>query len=585
MLDAGATDTFSAWRTVAFARRRFLALLGAGAAGAALTPHTASPSRHLDEAEDLAATARLLGLPFREEHCEQAERSTAAQRRVLDRLREIEVAWDESPSFTFDPLAFVPIEERRDADGAPLGSPTRRPARPLAADVDVDLAYATIDQLGRALRDGSTTSRRLVEIALARLEQHDATLHCVVTLLREEALAAADRADDELRRGEDRGPLHGIPFGAKDLFAWPGAPTTFGAAPLRDQNLGDARAVVLARLADAGAVLVAKLSLGALAMGDVWFGGTTRNPWNPERGSSGSSAGSAAAVAAGLLPFALGTETNGSILSPATRCGVTALRPTFGQVPRAGAMPLVFTMDKVGVLARAAQDAALVHRVLAGPDPRDPCSGTRPLAFAWPAAADEAPSVAFSELEVAVLREPEDAATTRFVDWLRERGARVAAFTPPDELDRVPIGTLVQAVLLTEASAACDGLLFSGGYDALTRQDDGAWPNLLRTARIVPAADYLHAMRARTGLVRGMARAFARADVVVGAGRGNGLLTPTNFTGQPALVLPAGDGAEGSTPPVVTLFGRLDQDALLLAIGAAWQSDTDFHLERPRGYA
>ncbi len=311
-------------------RRDFLLGLGATplVAGARLA------STPPDTAGDLEAGLRLLDLQFTAAEREQAVARVENQRGTYASLRQQPIPFELPPCAHFDPW---PTGVTRPApDGVhPVVIPDDVPA----PNGDPDLAFATILELASWLRRGLVTSRRLTELALARLQRFDTDLFCVVTLLREPALARADELDRELAAGTDRGPLHGIPYGAKDLFAWPGAPTTFGAAPFKD-HIWNATATPLQRLHDAGAVLVAKLSLGALAMGDLWHGGRTRNPWNPEQGSSGSSAGSAAAVAAGLLPFALGTETLGSILSPCRQCGVAGLRPTFGAVSRHGAMPL-----------------------------------------------------------------------------------------------------------------------------------------------------------------------------------------------------------------------------------------------------
>ncbi|MGK0352959.1 MAG: hypothetical protein ACJAYX_003648, partial [Planctomycetota bacterium] len=339
-------------------RRTFL--LAAGAVPAAIALSKA------DDPSDMAAFARLAGLEFTEKERAQADEQLDSLRADYRKLRQQKIDFEMSPSTHFDPHPM----------GVQRAPATARRTIEIPMDVampgtDHDLAFATVLELASLLRQGKVTSRGLTELCLARLQRFDADLFCVINLLREQALAQADQRDQELAAGTDRGPLHGIPYGAKDLFAWPNVPTTFGAAPYQDQ-IWNIKATPLQRLEDAGAVLCAKLSLGALAMGDLWYGGRTRNPFNPEQGSSGSSAGSASSVAAGLLPFALGTETLGSIVSPCSRCGVGGLRPTFGAVSRYGAMPLSWTMDKVGAITRSAIDAGIVFDAMRGADGKDP---------------------------------------------------------------------------------------------------------------------------------------------------------------------------------------------------------------------
>ncbi|MCA8955825.1 MAG: amidase [Planctomycetes bacterium] len=542
-------------------RRALLGGLAASSAGTLLPAFgrgVASSPSIVGDPEDLAAAQRLIGLDFTAAQLAQAGGSVARQRSGFAAMRQHAVDWWTTPAFHFDPLppgALPPPAGPHPNYTAQPGNASTKPG---------DLAYASIPQLAGLLRQRTVTSRQLTELCIARLRRHDPQLLCVVTLLERQALAAADRADQEIAAGRIRGLLHGIPYGAKDLFAWPGAPTTFGAAPFKGQVLG-AKATVLERLERAGAVLVAKLSLGALAMGDVWFGGRTRNPWNPAQGSSGSSAGPAAAVAAGLLPFALGSETCGSIVSPCQRCGVAGLRPSFGLVSRHGAMPLSWTMDKVGPIARHATDLGIVFDAIRGPDGRD--ASVRAVGFPSPSL------VALRGLRVGVL---DDARRRRrphseLLAWLTEQGAVVA----PARLPEFPFRALM-TILGCEAATAFDDLTRSPDLDKLTRQDAGAWPTSFRAARFVPAVEYLRATRIRTQLCQAMHALMQQHDVLLG----DSALPCTNLTGNPSLVLPCASG-RGRGPASTAIIGRLFGEAILLAIGEGWQKHTRFHLGRP----
>ena len=517
----------------------------------------------LDDAADLMAFGRLADLRFTADEARQAKRLLQGQRRDYQTLRALPTPFELAPCTHFDPCV----------GGAPAQGPGAAWTPPAVAklpDRDVDLAFASVDQLSSLLRQQLVTSRRLTELALGRLERFDKDLFCAVTLLQESALAAADRADREIADGKWRSPLHGIPYGAKDLFAWPGAPTTFGAAPYKDV-VWPLTATVLQKLEDAGAVLCAKLSLGALAMGDLWFGGRTRTPYNPAMGSSGSSAGSASSVAAGLLPFSLGTETLGSIVSPCRMCGVGGLRPTFGAVSRHGAMPLSWTMDKVGVIARSAVDQALVFDAIRGADGVDPSA--RHAAFPWRRGAP-LQGLRFGRLagERSFRRDDERA----FVAWLGQQGGELREVTLPD----APYGALL-VMLHAEGAAAFDQLLRSGGLPQLPGQGDGDWPNLFRAARAIPAVEYLQASRRRRQLCADMHKVMADVDVLVAPTHGGPTLTCTNLTGHPTLVLPVGRGDDGK-PTVIGLTGKLFGEAALFAVAEAWQQHTDFHLSRPR---
>ena len=550
-------------------RRTFLLASGSVPVAAALR----STSSRLavgddDDPDDMAAFGRLTGLEFSEQELAQAEQRLGRLRGNYASLREQEISFELAPNTHFDPY---PMAAKRSPATPPttIKIPTDT-AMPKAAK---DLAFLSVLELASLLRQGKVSSRKLTELSLQRLQKFDPQLFCVVTLLKDEALHRADDMDRELASGTDRGPLHGIPYGAKDLFAWPGAPTTFGAAPFKD-NHWNVKATPLARLEAAGAVLCAKLSLGALAMGDLWHGGRTRNPYHPEQGSSGSSAGSASSVAAGLLPFALGTETLGSIVSPCRRCGVGGLRPTFGAVSRFGAMPLSWTMDKVGAIARSAVDAGIVFDVMRGADQLDPSA--RDTSFAWQ------PGSGPKGLKIGIMTArgwPRSDADKAFVSWLQGLAGKPVEVTLPD----APYGSML-LMLHAEAAAAFDELTRKGLDDGLPGQRGNDWPNQFRVARTIPAVEYIQASRLRHQLVQDMHEAMADIDVLVAPTHGP-LLTATNLTGHPTLVLPVGkstrDG-DGGRPTMISLTGQLDGEGALLTVAEAWQEQTEWHRGRPK---
>ncbi|MEM1116915.1 MAG: amidase [Bacteroidota bacterium] len=571
-------------------RRRFVAsALAAGAAipAAALPAPLASHrvragtppeadhlgARRLDAltVEDLAHAEAVQGVPFRSDQRELMLDDVNGRLEQLAALREAEPPNEVPPALVLD-LGLS--GEPKPAPGA--GATVSRPAAS-GRPSDADLAFASVPELGALLRGRAISCVDLAEFFLGRLERFDPQLLAVVTLTRERALAQAARLDAELAAGTDRGPLHGIPYGAKDLLATAGIPTTWGATPYRDQVI-EADAEVVQRLDAAGAVLVAKLTLGALAWGDVWFGGMTRNPWNVDEGSSGSSAGPGSAVAAGLVPFAIGSETLGSIVSPSTRNGVTGLRPTFGRVPTDGAMALSWSMDKLGPLARSATDCALVLDALRGPvgaPEADP-------AFPYD------PTASVMDLRVGVLQtafdEAEGAgaeADRATLDVIRRLGVETVPVEVPGG---IPVGPL-RMILEAEAAAAFDGLTRSGGVDALVRQERFAWPNVFRHARHIPAVDYINANRVRTQLMRAMAELMTQVDVLVAPSFAPTLLV-TNLTGHPAVALPnAFLPVEGypdrRSPRSITFMGPLWKDHLPLRLANAVQAATDHHRQRP----
>lgn len=413
---------------------------------------------------------------------------------------------------------------------------------------------------------------------LDRLRAYGQKLECVITLTEELAMTQARRADAELARGGYRGPLHGIPWGAKDLLAEDSYRTTWGAKPFEDQVI-PYDATVVRRLEEAGAILVAKLTLGALAWGDVWYGGQTRNPWNLEQGSSGSSAGSASATVAGLVGFSIGSETLGSIVSPSTRCGATGLRPTFGRVSRHGAMALSWSMDKLGPICRTVEDCALVFDAIHGADGKDPTA--RDLPFTWD------PGTRLADLRVGYFR----AAFEADHDWkpfddaaletLRSLGANLIPVDLPT--DAFPLDAL-RIILNVEAAAAFDDLTRSGRDDLLVRQIRRAWPNVFRQSRLIPAVEYLQANRVRTMLMGSMRAAMDGIDLFVTPSFGGGVLLLTNLTGHPAVTLPNGFRDDG-TPVSLSFVGNLYEEGILLAAAKAYQDATGFHLHHPPEFA
>jgi Asp-tRNA(Asn)/Glu-tRNA(Gln) amidotransferase A subunit family amidase len=556
------------------------------------------------------------------------------KRMMLDNLNEQAKGYTEisalhipnsvEPALLFDPLLpGMKLDNQRKPVrmSAPLAGISGAPR-----DLE-ELAFASVRELAELVRAKKVSSTALTEMYLNRLKRYDPTLKFVVTLTEERARAKAKEADREISQGRYRGPLHGLPWGAKDLLATKGCRTTWGAGGFEQQML-DEDATVVQRLDEAGAVLVAKLTLGALAQGDVWFGGKTRNPWNPAQGSSGSSAGPASATAAGCVAFSIGSETLGSISSPSTRCGCTGLRPTFGLVPRTGAMALSWSMDKLGPICREVEDCALVLAAIHGPDGKD--RAVRDAAFNWDATLD------WRKLRVGCLktdfeRKPEagpeetkeePAATPeeqkkreaakkrraafraraeydrRFNDAALEKLKQLGVEMTPVEMPKFPYDAMV-AMLTAEAAAAFDELTRSGRDKLLTAQGPDDWPNTFRSARFIPAVEYIQAARARRLAMDAVAKAFDGLDVIV-APTNSQQVVITNLTGHPAVILPNGfrgddaprppkedDGEEDNiggpgTPASLTFLGNLYGEAKLLAFARAYQEATGFHRKHPK---
>lgn len=514
--------------------------------------------------DDLKAAQKLAAVEFTDEQLKEVLGDVKDWVASYAALRAMPITYQIEPPTPFEPLTLRASNARPGLSAK--ASPAQVSARPSKEE---DLAFLPVGELANLVRTRKVSSLELTEMYLQRLERYGDKLLAVVTLMGDQARADATRADEEIRKGRYRGPLHGIPTGVKDLFATKGAPTTWGAEPYKDQVF-DYDAAVVERLKAAGAIICAKLSMGGLAQGDLWFRGRTKNPWNPAEGSSGSSAGSAACVSAGLLPFAIGTETLGSIVSPSNQCRVTGLRPSYGRISRAGAMAVSWTMDKVGVIARRAEDCALVLAAIAGHDPRDPSSVDRPFHYR--------PSVDPGRLKVGYLLAPnEDPKTStkpqtiEALVILQRLGAKLfsVSITPPPDA--------MIAILEVEAAAAFDDLTRS---ERINLMKDSPWPPQYRGSRFIPAVEYVQAQRARTLLMRNLEKELGDLDLVVAEGRGGHTLALTNLTGHPQVLLPFGVDDKGR-PRSVSLIGRLYEEDVILQVANAIQSATSYHTLRP----
>ncbi|MGE5341492.1 MAG: amidase [Candidatus Omnitrophota bacterium] len=521
---------------------------------------------------DIEAAARMTGNPLTKEDIQLMKKSVKETQDEFLALRKHELANEVFPALTLNPL--LPFPSNAEVKRSPIVLPDM-PGLKAPKNLD-DLAFAPIGVLARLIKTRQITSTDLTKMYIARLKRFDPVLKCVVTLTEDLALAQARRADDEIAAGKYRGPLHGIPWGAKDLLATKGIKTTWGTPPFKDQVL-DMDATVVKRLEEAGAVLVAKLSLGELAWGDIWTGGQTKNPWNVKEGSSGSSAGPASAASAGLVGFAIGSETWGSIVSPSTRCGVTGLRPTYGRVSRYGAMCLASSMDKIGVICRNVEDCALVFNAIYGPDGMDFTLVDRP--FTWD------PTLDIKTLRIGYMkglfeRDDKDyknkANDQKVLDTLRSMGVKLI----PVEFPTFPIDNL-GFILSVEAGASFDSFTRMGKERQMARQEEDAWPNVFRYSRLISAVDYVQANRFRTLLMIEMAKKFKDIDVYLAPSHGTNNLLLTNLTGHPAVVVPNGFNEKGS-PTSITFIGNLYGEANVLAVAKAYQDAAGFVNRHPQ---
>jgi Asp-tRNA(Asn)/Glu-tRNA(Gln) amidotransferase A subunit family amidase len=598
-------------------RRRFLTAIPAAVAGSFAAPVLArqqaqAPSRV--DPSTLDCAEKIFGVDFTDAEEQAAAAGVGRNLTSFEQLRQLNIPLDTEPAITFHPYLPGRKPQGPATPGAKL-KVTLTPPAARSSSID-ELAFLPITALAPLLQRRDVSSTELTRMYLERLKKYGPKLNCVVTLTEDLAVAQAAQADREIKAGKYKGPLHGIPWGAKDLFATKGIPTTWGAGPFQNQVF-DYDATVVERLAAAGAVLVAKLSMGALAQGDNWFRGRTNNPWNLERGSSGSSAGPGSATAGGLVVFGIGTETRGSIISPSAENGVTGLRPTYGRVSRFGAMALSWTMDKIGPMCRSVEDCAIVFNAIYGPDGRDDTTADAP--FVWNS------DVPLSKLKIAYLKSefenpppqfgggrgrgtgapgspplaagaapgdagrggrggltPEEQQRLReawlkvFEDVLgvyRKAGATLEAVEVPSNI--TGISNNIGFILTTEGAAA---------FDDLTRSKDindpslGAWPNAFRTHRFVPAVEYIRAQRARTLLIREMDKFVSRYDVFLSP-TNSATLPVTNLTGHPAISLKA--GFIDNRPIELMVTGRLYDEATILRVALAYERGTEWHRKNP----
>src|SRR6266850_1210423 len=517
---------------------------------------------------DLSSAEKLIGLDFSDEKIDMMLPGLKEQLANFETIRKFPLSNSVPPALMFNP---IPVGMK-----LPSGRSKFRMSSPgkmkLPEHID-DLAFYSVGELATLMKTRQITSERLTQFYLDRLKKYGPKLECVVILTEELALQQAKRADAEIAAGHYRGPLHGIPYGAKDLLATKGIRTTWGAPPYTNQMF-DFDATVIKRLEGAGAVLIAKTTLGELAMGETWFGGKTRNPWDVSQGSSGSSAGSAAGTAAGLIPFGIGTETLGSIVSPSDRCGVTGLRPTYGRISRTGAMALSWSMDKIGPICRTVEDCAIVFNAIYGPDGVDQTLYDAPFSydskFKW-----QRLRIGYLEKDFGKEKGERKNNNEAALKKIRALGADLIAI----ELPNYPVGD-ISIVLSTEGAAAFDDLTRTGCDDMLKQQERGSWPNTFRRRRFVPAVEFLRAQRIRYLLIQDVGKLFEKVDLVVAPSfTGKGLLI-SNLTGNPCAVVPNGFSKAG-TPTSICFIGKLFGEAELLAVAKKYQDATEWNRKHP----
>jgi Asp-tRNA(Asn)/Glu-tRNA(Gln) amidotransferase A subunit family amidase len=517
---------------------------------------------------NVISAENIIGLNFTDTERDSLLKDLQDNREAYFKIHETVIPNQVPPALTFNPIpvGFKPKNQQSTLKLSPMPQVTLPKNR-------AELCFYTVRELGELLRTRKITSVELTQLYLKRLKKYDQQLHCVISMTEDLALQEARAADQEIATGNYRGPLHGIPYGAKDLLAVKNYKTTWGARPYKDQVI-DRDATVIKKLHDAGAVLLAKLTLGALAWGDVWYGGMTRNPWDLQEGSSGSSAGSAAATAAGLVPFAIGTETWGSIVSPSTRCGTSGLRPSYGRVSRAGAMALSWSMDKIGPICRSVEDCAIVFQAIYGPDGEDQ------TVYDFPYNYDS--NLDLSRLKVGYLQ---SAFEEKYDQQQSDREAlevirqQLHIQLIPIAIPDLPVQPLA-IILNAEAAAAFDDLTRSNRDDLMVRQVREAWPNVFRASRFIPAVEYIQANRIRFMLIQEMQKLFEQIDIYIAPSFADNNLLLTNLTGHPCVVLPDGFNQKGS-PASISIIGNLFDEGRLLAFANAYQQATSFHKQYP----
>jgi Asp-tRNA(Asn)/Glu-tRNA(Gln) amidotransferase A subunit family amidase len=524
---------------------------------------------HNDTIKIIQQTVSLYDLDFTQPEADSMISSIVSQKRIYTRMHQ-QLPKNDLPY----PFAFNP---------APIGFNVPRKQEPIQWVIPVnvnmpknknDLAFYSILQLSSLIKNKKITSVELTEFFLDRLKKWGDTLQSVITLTEELALQQAKQADAEIKQGKYRGPLHGIPYGLKDLFAVKGYKTTWGSTPYKDQLI-DYDSYVYTRLKEAGAVLCAKLSLGALANNNKWFGGETKNPWDLTQGSSGSSAGSASSVVAGLLPFTMGTETLGSIVSPSTRCGATGLRPTFGTISRSGAMVLSWSLDKAGPICRSAEDDAIVYSYVKGTDGKD--ASATDHAFNYNQKKD-VKKLRFAYAENYFKRFPADAMEWKVLELYKSMGIDVKPVDFPDST--VYNANLISVILGAESAAAFDELTRTNRDDLIERQDKNFWPNSFRSGRVIPAVEYINANRYRSVLCEKVQDFMKNYDVVIVPTFAGSQLSITNLTGNPVVCMPMGY-TKTNLPTSITLIGNLYDEASILEAAKAYQDKTDYNKKHP----
>lgn len=534
-----------------------------------LAPLVCLSQTRKDTLQLIRSTVKLYDLDFTEPEADSMVENVNGDLQVFKGLHKTLPTNDIPYPFAFNPLPFgekVPTRQEKMVWNIP--NDVRMPAN------KNELAFYSIMQLASLIKNKRITSVELTNFFLDRLKKWGDTLQSVITLTEDLALQQAKQADDEIKKGIYKGPLHGIPYGLKDLFAVKGYKTTWGTTPYKEQVINE-DSYVYTQLRKAGAVLCAKLSLGALAFNNKWFGGETKNPWNLKQGSSGSSAGSASSVVAGLLPFTLGTETLGSIVSPSTVCGATGLRPSFGTVSRSGAMVLSWSLDKAGPICRSAEDDAIVYYYIKGTDGKD--------ASAIDHAFNYNPKLDFKKLKIAYAenyfrRLNKDAPEWKVVDVFKSLGADVKSVIFPDSVF-YPVN-YIGIILNSEAAAAFDELTRTNRDDLIERQDKGFWPNSFRSSRLTPAVEYINANRYRYQLCQNIYNFMKDFDVIIVPSFSGRQLRVTNLTGNPVVCMPIGFNNAGS-PVGITLIGKLYDEATILAAAKAYQDKTGFNKQHP----
>ena len=522
--------------------------------------------------KDVVRSQKLVGLDFDKKYIDTLYPYLKSNKEGFDSLRKYTLDNDVFPAIQFNPLPlnFTPKPQ--------AGFPDWEiPENVQLPEKEADLAFYTIPQLASLIKNKKISSLKLTEFFIARLKKYNPILQCTITITEEMAFEQAKKMDQELADGQYRGILHGIPYGVKDLMAVEGYKTTWGAEPYRDQQI-EMTATVVEKLQNAGGVLVAKLVSGSLARGDVWFDGKTKNPWDTEQGATGSSAGSGSATSAGLVPFALGTETLGSITSPSTRNGITGLRPTYGRVSRHGVMSLSWSMDKVGPMARSAEDCAIVYSIITGKDPKDGTTTDFPDGFE--------PKKDFKSLRVAYLKKDIEKDTSlnkpnleKALETFKKMGITLNEVELPED---VPYSSF-DVILRAEAGAFFDDLVRSRNVDKMVEQDQGSRANSLRQARFIPAVEYLQANRHRQVLIEKMEGIMKNYDILISPTFGNRQLIITNLTGHPVISIPTGLDKE-KHPTSITLVGNLYDEASILLLAKAFQDNTEFDEMHPKGY-